>query len=303
MRLPEDTRRLLSRARLGMLALRAREPLVNPSAYHFDGESVWMTTSRYAAKLAIARRDPRVAFLVSGPNHAVLLRGVVEAYDPRSLSAGIRAVMHGRSLLAGMAGYALKNTNFVGGYLLDLAGVPAEWWPHNRVVLRMRATAATVVPVSTSGSARPARMAWVPAAVGRALERTATAYMCWVASGSPLLVPCRWALCDGSLVTEPLTDSPLPRGDVPGAVVVEYHHPFRATRMVGACVRGVLGSAPAGAEGEIAERYREVVERPVFRLQPSRVTRWRGFEVSTAPAGSAARKPVAKEEVGTQPAR
>ena len=57
-----------------MLALRSgRLPLVNPAVYSFAGGSLWMTTSRYAAKTIIAKRDPRAAFLVDVGAKAVLL--------------------------------------------------------------------------------------------------------------------------------------------------------------------------------------------------------------------------------------
>ena len=37
----------------------ARLPLVNPAAFSFVSGSVWMTTSRFAAKNTFARKDPR----------------------------------------------------------------------------------------------------------------------------------------------------------------------------------------------------------------------------------------------------
>jgi hypothetical protein len=79
-----------------MLALRAgRLPLVNPAVYHFASGSLWMTTSRYAAKILSARRDPRAAFLVDGGSKALLLRGHLEVYDPLSVSSQVGAMLEG----------------------------------------------------------------------------------------------------------------------------------------------------------------------------------------------------------------
>src|SRR5207247_1522078 len=66
-RLDSAQRELLASARIGMLAIGGRLPLVNPAAFHFGGGALWMTTSRHAAKLTLARRDPRAAFLVTPP--------------------------------------------------------------------------------------------------------------------------------------------------------------------------------------------------------------------------------------------
>ena len=48
------------------------------------------------------------------------------------------------------------------------------------------------------------------------------------------------------------------------ALVLERHHPYRATRMVGACLRGRLAEETGG-----------------LRLVAERVTWWRGFRVRT----------------------
>jgi len=64
MQLTREASAIVSKASIGMLALRSgRLPLVNPAVFSFAGGSLWMTTSRYAAKTAIAKRDPRAAFL------------------------------------------------------------------------------------------------------------------------------------------------------------------------------------------------------------------------------------------------
>src|SRR5438067_5345598 len=121
-----------------MLALHAGGPLVNPAAFSYQAGSVWITTSRYAAKFALARRDPRAAFLVEARGRSVELQGLLEPYDVRSVSGALRAAADAPSFGFGMAAYTLKNAGFIGGYLVDLVGIPREWWPCNRVVVRLR---------------------------------------------------------------------------------------------------------------------------------------------------------------------
>src|SRR6266540_1449807 len=182
MRLDPEQRELLSAARIGMLAIGGRLPLVNPAAFHFGGSALWMTTSRHAAKLALARRDPRAAFLVaSAPGrraHGVLLQGMLEAYDPRSVQSQLRAALQGPGFALNLAGYALKNAAFIGGYLLDLPRTPQEWWPHNRVLLRLVADRVTLVPAlgpPVLPRAAAERVSGVPAQVAHAVGRHRTA--------------------------------------------------------------------------------------------------------------------------------
>src|SRR5205085_11735013 len=74
--LDPESERLLATARIGMRALNGgRYPLVNPAAFYFGGDSVWLTTSRHAVKFALARRRPGASFLVDGGGHCVLLEG------------------------------------------------------------------------------------------------------------------------------------------------------------------------------------------------------------------------------------
>lgn len=289
MDLEAEGRALLARARIGMLALNAtRLPLVTPAAFHFASSTLWMTTSRHAVKVALARRDPRAAFLVEDRESAVLLQGLLEVFDPRSLRGPVRAALEGPAFALGLGGYVLKNAPFVAGYLLDLASTPRGWWPQNRVVLRLRATRARLVPALEVPSALPARIPGVPATIARTLGRNPLGRLCWSSGGSPQLAAAAWAL-EGSdaLVWLPAGAGRGPREGSTGALLVERHHPFRATRMLGACLRGHLCHEPAAGD-VIADRYAEPLyedARP-FRLVTERVTWWRGFEVRTVPVGA-----------------
>src|ERR1700694_4152325 len=110
MKLTSAARDILGQSAIGMLALRAgRLPMVNPAVFSFASGSLWMTTSRFAAKTVLARRDPRAAFLVDGGSRALLPRGALEVYDPLSVTSQVRAMLDGPGYLLGMAGDALKN--------------------------------------------------------------------------------------------------------------------------------------------------------------------------------------------------
>jgi hypothetical protein len=281
LKLTKSASSILGRASIGMLALRSgRLPLVNPAVFSFAGGSLWMTTSRYAAKTIIARRDPRAAFLVDGGDKAVLLRGALEVFDPLSVSNDVRAVLEGPSFFMGMAGYALRNAPFIAGYALDLTRLPREWMPYNRVILRMKLSDADLVEGAPFPSAQAARVPAVPAEVSRSLAGVSRGYACWIEGGMPLIRPAFWEVDRGRVTVAPTSGGP--RAGSPGALVVESHHRFRPSQMVGACVRGTFAASTDGAG--IAERYGiATAEVPsVVDLKVERVTSWRGFAITTA---------------------
>jgi len=184
----------------------------------------------------------------------------------------------------------VKNAAYVGGYLLDLAAIPREWWPQNRVVLRLRPQRVRALRAGAPPAAEAATVPGPPQAVARAISRNRTGFLCWASGGSPLLAPVMWS-ADGEDVVAwlPSGGSRAPQGTVPGALVVESHHPFRATRMIGACLRGRLRQDTRAA-ALVGERYD--AELPAggtaVRLEVQRTTWWRGFEVSTARSARAA---------------
>jgi len=281
-KLTQRAGRILGSTSIGMLALRSgRLPLVNPAVFSYAGGSLWMTTSRYAAKTIMARRDPRAGFLVDGGSDAVMLRGAIEIFDPLSLSNQVRAVLEGPAFVLGMAGYALRNAPFVAGYALDLTKLPREWMPYNRVVLRLKLSDAEIVEGPPFPAAQAARVPAVPAEVSRRLAGVSRGYACWIEGGMPLIRPAFWE-ADQALVTVAPT-SGRPRAGSPGALVVESHHRFRPSLMVGACARGTFVQASADGEA-IAERYGIAVDEVprVMSLKVERVTSWRGFATTTA---------------------
>jgi hypothetical protein len=282
-KLDDDALAILAGGRIGMLSLHGgRQPLVNPAAYHFGDGSIWMTTSRYATKLVLARRDPRAGFLVGVGSSSVLLLGTLEAFDPLSVSGQLRAALSGPSFYLNLAGYALKNAGFVGGYVMDLTKIPSQWWPQNRVVLRLKAHRAVVQVAEPVPPLEAARVPGISAKLARSLGKVGTAFACWVQGGYPVLTPVQWATDGESIFGVSRADTPsAPPKPVAGAIVVESHHRFRATRMVGACLRGRLETEDKAFD-QIADRYGVSFETGFgLRLDPLRATTWNGFEVST----------------------
>jgi hypothetical protein len=281
-RLNKEAGVILGHARIGMLALRAgRGPLVNPAAFHVASGSLWMTTSRVAVKTVLARRDPRAAFFVDGGTRALLLRGTLEVFDPLSVSSQVRAVLGGPGIFLGMAGYAIKNAPFIAGYLLDLARIPREWMPYNRVILRLLPAESELMNVARFPEAQAARVPAVPAEISRRLAGVPRGYACWLESGKPVVEPALWEVDHGQVLVAP-ADSRRPKPGTGGALVVELHHRYRPSLMVGACVRGTFG--PATGVEAIAERYGVgLADVPAcFELRAERVTSWRGFAITTA---------------------
>ena len=202
-------------------------------------------------------------------------------FDLRSVSGQLRAAFNGPRFYWSLGGYALKNASFVGGYLMDLARIPSEWWPQNRVVMRLSPTRARALVHSTAPIARPARLPVAPPGIARSLARVGSGYICWINRGLPFMAPALWSAAGGQVLASfPQGEPSHPQG--PAALVVERHHRYRATRMAGACARGWL-EGDVRAAAAMSRRYG--VERDELgtgmRLDVDRVTWWRGFEVST----------------------
>jgi hypothetical protein len=292
-----DSRALLANARIGMLALSSgRYPLVNPAAFHFGGDSIWLTTSRHAVKVALARRKPVSSFLVDGGSRCLLLEGEAEVYDPRSVPGIVRALLEGPGFYFNLAGYAVKNAAFIGGYLRDLARIPGDWWPQNRALLRLRVSHAWSLPSVSSPPAGPAPVPGVPAGVRRTLTRVPVAYVCTIVDGAPLMAPALWT-ADGTIsVVVGVAGFLGINRRAAGGVVIESHHAYRATRMVGAYLRGRFTADP-DAKTEIADRYGLDSEPPGLglRFEPERATWWRGFALETALVEEPARRTLTKQ--------
>jgi hypothetical protein len=277
---------LLSGTKIGVLAVRGLKfPLVNPAAFHFGGGSVWMTTSRHAIKIALARRNPRAAFLATGQENAVVIQGQLEAYDPLTVSGPLRAALDVARVAPGLLGYGIKNAPFLAGYLMDLASVPSRWWPQHRVMLRLRAGPTRIVKAPLHRAVSAELVPMVPEDLGRALAAEAMAYLSWQTSPFPMLLPALWAIAGRDAFVW-ITDDRFepPNDDEPGAVLVNRNHPYRAGEMLGACFRGLLRLFP-GARKAVAARYalNRMPNGFGLRLTVQRTEWWRGFQTGGGP--------------------
>ena len=261
-------------------------PLVNPAAFSYVSGALWMTTSRFAAKTVLAKRDPRATFLVDGGARALVLSGTMEVFDPISLTSQVRALLGGPAFYLGMAGYTLKNAPFVAGYALDLVRIPREWLPYNRVVLCLRPHEAELIDVIEFPEAQAARVPGVPVEIGRRLAGVTRGYACWLEGAKPVIEPALWEAERGRITVAP-AGGRHPRAGASGALVIESHHSYRPSLMVGVCLRGrFLGAM--GREA-IADRYGidSSDVPPARELHAERVTAWRGFAViSSIPKAS-----------------
>jgi hypothetical protein len=165
--------------------------------------------------------------------------------------------------------------------------------PYNRVVLRLKLSDADLVEGAPFPSAQAARVPAVPAEVSRRLAGVSRAYACWIEGAMPVLRPAFWEVERGVVSLAPTSGRP--RVGAPGALVVESHHRFRPSQMVGACVRGTFATASDGEA--IAERYGLSIGEvpPVIDLKPERVTSWRGFAITTGVPRGARQLRVANE--------
>jgi hypothetical protein len=222
----------------------------------------------------------------------VLLRGTLDVLDPLNVAGQIRTLLEGPGYFLGLAEYGLRNASFFAGYALDLTRLPREWLPYNRVVLRLKVSDADIVEGAPFPDAQPARVPAVPAEVSKRLAGVSRGYACWIEGGLPLIRPAFWEVDRGQVSVAPTSGHP--RAGSPGALVVESHHRFRPSLMVGVCVRGTFAPSTDGVA--IAERYAIGLSEvpPVIELKPERVTSWRGFATTTAVPRSARQLQVAE---------
>jgi hypothetical protein len=151
--------------------------------------------------------------------------------------------------------------------------------------MRLRPSHADVLEGVQFPAAQAARVPAVPAEVSRRLAGVARGYACWNEGGMPVIRPAFWEVDRGKITLAAAAGRP--RVGTTGALVVESHHRFRPSQMVGACVRGTFESAADGSV--IAERYGMDPSEipPAIELRPERVTSWRGFAITTAVPRSA----------------
>src|SRR5260370_11530161 len=164
--------------------------------------------------------------------------------------------------------------------MLDIARLPREWMPYNRIVLQLHPNDVEIIDVWPFPPAQAARAPAVPAEVSRQLAGVSRGYACWFEGGAPVIRPALWEVDRGTVMMAP-TGGRARTGSL-GALVVESQNAFRPSMMIGACIRGTFGSSADPAAN--AERYGiDQADVPsAVELQVQRVTSWRGFSISTS---------------------
>lgn len=277
-----QVRELLGGAQIGMLALcGGRLPLLSPVAFHVTGASVWMTTSRHATQMTLARLDSNAAFMVEKAGRAIVIEGQLEAYDPLTISGPLRAALDGQVVLS-LVGYAVKNAPLLIGYLLDLASVPKRWLPQNRIALRLHSLRVSSFTVPTSLTALVQPISAVPESLGSSLSQLPSGFVCWRSGAFPQLLHALWAFVGTDICLWVTDDAEFPTGAIPAAFALNQDHPYRPSQMVGVCFRGSMTPYP-GAASAIVARYgsHATVKGSGLRLAIQRTLWWRGFHAQS----------------------
>jgi hypothetical protein len=154
-------------------------------------------------------------------------------------------------------------------------------------VIRLRVDRYRTLVAASPPRAERSTLGGLPVAVARRLETQGTGYLCWDRKGYPSLAPALWAGAGPDVACWlPEGIGAAPRDRAPAGLVVESHHRYRATRMLGACVRGVLHRDDSVRE-LVSDRYGVELEGgTAMRLVARRVTHWRGFAVATTTVGA-----------------
>jgi hypothetical protein len=245
--LDQQTRCLLA------FAGEAGDPRVAPMAYWSDGEALWMTTAADSSKVRRLSEEPACRICVLTESHALVAAGQARIFgldDPLGLA------LHAGPVSGALLGLAIRNPATVVAYVESLAAVPERWWPHRRVVLRIRIDEPELVPLpAVPAGMAPALPEAVPADVRRALageHRVVVAY----GAGRPVVAPAVW---DADFrLSGPGGRSLAPHGPVAVALDAE---PLASP--LDACGVVLSGDAPDG------------------RLSARKATWWRGFDRET----------------------
>lgn len=270
--------RVLSRGRLAYVAIDVgRGPLVTPVLYGALGDDLWFVTNRHALKTKVLGRRPAVGWVVPAADRAVVATGEAQLFslsDPRAALARAALLRHAP---AALVSWVKRNPRQVAGFLGDSVTTPRRALPQDVVLVRLRPTSSSVVPLATPGSeavvGRPVT-AELPAALAH-LPASPSGVLGLITSRGPVAVPVGW---DGTTATLPdgLEDLVAEAGD---AACVTFDDPVRTrpTQQRGVVLRGE-------ARAEPGNRLR-------WSVVPRRVTYWDGFETETV-ALAAAPEPV-----------
>ena len=260
--------RVLSQGRLAYVAIDVgRGPLVTPVLYGALGDDLWFVTNRHALKAKVLCRRPTAGWVVPAADSAVVATGEAQLFslsDPRAALARVALLRHAPTALAS---WAVRNPRQVAGFLGDSVTSPRRALPQDIVIVRLRPTTSTVVPLPEPGpdaDVSPLVTAGLPALLAH-LPASPSGVLGLLMPSGPVAVPVAW---DGTTATLPdgLDDLVDGAGE---AACLTFDDPVRTrpTQQRGVVLRGA-------ARAEVGTSTR-------WALTPRRMTYWDGFDTGT----------------------
>lgn len=252
---------LLTQATRCLIAYRVSDgPAMTPMACWSDGGGVWMTTSQHAAKVAALRRDPRCALWIEPDDPTdpgVAIDGTARVYD---LSDPVGLALHAPTISAALAALAVVHRATLAGYVRDLPLLPAQWMPHNRVLIRVRVDRARsrLAPQRPVGVG-PVLPTELPASVRRAVTGTRIVALALLHGDVLTVQPAVW----GAGFRLDVGASAVPDPGTPACIVVDAHDDPRPSGTLGVLLRGHVDAG--------------------FTFHPRRAVWWEGFTSQAVP--------------------
>ncbi len=264
-----ESARILSQGRLTYLSIDVgKGPLVTPVLYGALGEDVWFVTNRHAVKAKVLAKRPAAGWTVTVGERAVVATGRADLFSLSDLRATFARAALLPHVPVALASWVKRNPRQVAGFLGDSVTTPSRAMPQDVVLVRLRPTTSTAMPVPSAGpaadvgtrltSALPEQLRHLPAGPRGVLGL--------VTPRGPLALPAAW---DGAIATVPVAADALVEGAADRACIT-FDDPVRTrpTQQRGVVLRGD-GHLVAGG-GELS-----------WSLAPSRVTYWDGFDTHT----------------------
>ncbi len=260
--------RVLSQGRLAYLAIDVgRGPLVTPVLYGALSEDLWFVTNRHALKAKVLGRRPAAGWVVPAADHAVVATGDAQLFslsDPRAALARAALLRHAP---AALVSWAKRNPRQVAGFLGDSITSPSRALPQDVVLVRLRPTTSSVVPLAAHGTdADVSRLVAdeLPPSLTH-LPANPSGVLGLLTPRGPVAVPVGW---DGTTATLPEGVGDLVDG-AGEAACVTFDDPvrIRPTQQRGVVLRGEGRAEPGNPlRWSVAAR---------------RLTYWDGFETKT----------------------
>lgn len=267
--------RILADSRLAYVAIgTARGPLVTPVLYGTSSGALWVLTNRHALKAKVWRKRPRAGWTVRSGSSAVAFTGEATLLSARDAIAILAQPLGLVAIPPAVLSWVCRNPRQVAGFAWDAIIHPTRGMPQDFVLVRLQPDSATIVrdiaPMRDATSSADPRIAaaGIPGDLGE-LAALPTGILGLATADGPVAFPVDWDAA-GSFARIPQEAAHLVDADESQACLT-FDEPvhLRPTEQRGIVLRG-LGRAASGRDGSA-----------VLELDPSRVTYWDGFIVTT----------------------